>query len=287
MTDFPIIDTHQHLWDLEVVACNWMTDNTLPIARSFRPADYAAAIEGLGVVQSIYMEVDVKMDLLPVELDYVTGICESGSTTMVAAVVGGYPSEAGFARWVEPLRGHRHVKGIRQVIHEAVTPPGYCLTDDFVAGVRLLGKLGLTFDICIRPEELRDAAELIARCPGTRFVLDHCGNARVRHSPEERDAWKRDIAAVAAKENVVCKVSGIVASAEAGAWSADDLAPIVNHTMEVFGPGRVMFGGDWPVCTLVASYREWLTALKAIVAERPEGEQRKLFHDNAKAFYGI
>jgi len=287
MTDSPIIDTHQHLWDLSLVACNWMTDNTLSIARSFRPADYAAAIDGLGVVKSIYMEVDVRKDLLPVEADYATGICESGSTTMVAAVIGGYPAEEGFAAWIKPFAGHRHVKGIRQVIHEAATAPGYCLSDEFVAGVRLLGESGLTFDICIRPEELADAAELISRCPGTRFVLDHCGNANVHHSAEQRERWKRDLALVAARPNVVCKVSGVVASAKPGAWSADDLAPIVDHTMDLFGPDRVMFGGDWPVCTLAATYREWVTVLKQIVSNRPEAHRHRLFHDNAEAFYGV
>ena len=137
----------------------------------------------------------------------------------------------------------------------------------------------------MRPTELLDAAKLIDACPDTRFILDHCGNANVQ--AKDRTQWQRDIGAVAKRKNVVCKVSGIVVTAKPGAWTADDLAPIDNHALEVFGPDRVMFGGDWPVCTKAATYRQWVEALKAIVRERPAAEQRKLFHDNAVAFYGL
>ena len=85
----------------------------------------------------------------------------------------------------------------------------------------------------------------------------------------------------------MCKVSGIVASAEPGKWSVDDLAPIVKHTLEVFGPERVMFAGDWPVCNLTASFKRWLEAVQSIVADRPVAERRKLFHDNAVKCYGL
>jgi predicted TIM-barrel fold metal-dependent hydrolase len=126
---------------------------------------------------------------------------------------------------------------------------------------------------------------LIDACPDTRFILDHCGNEDVTR--KDHSQWQKDIAELAKRKNVVGKVSGIVASAKPGAWSADDLAPVVNHTLAVFGPDRVMFGGDWPVCTLAATYRQWVEALQSIVKERPIAEQKKLFHDNAVAFYGL
>jgi L-fuconolactonase len=171
------------------------------------------------------------------------------------------------------------------VLQNDRTPPGYCLTDQYVVSVRLLGELGMSFDLCMRPEDLPDGAKLIDACPDTRFVLDHCGNANVQ--ADDLSAWRRDIADLAKRPNVIGKISGIVAFAKPGDWSADDLAPIVNHTLDVFGPDRVVFGGDWPVCTLVATFREWVEALKQIVADRPLAEQRKLFHDNAVGFYGL
>src|SRR6267142_1795788 len=112
----------------------------------------------------------------------------------------------------------------------------------------------------------------------------HCVKSLAGVQARDLTQWRRDMANIAKHKNVVCKVSGIVASARPGMWTADDLAPIVNHTLEVFGAERVMFGGDWPVCTLTATYRQWVEALKAIVRNRPAEEQRKLFHDNAVRF---
>jgi len=171
------------------------------------------------------------------------------------------------------------------VLHGDGTPPGYCLQPEFVRGIRLLGELGLSFDLCLRAAELPDGARLVDACPGTRFILDHCGNANVRAA--DRSEWERDLSDFARRENVVCKVSGIVASARPGEWTPQDLEPIVRHVLRAFGPDRVMFGGDWPVCTLAATYRQWVEALRWIVRDLPEAEQRKLFHDNAVRFYGL
>jgi predicted TIM-barrel fold metal-dependent hydrolase len=122
-------------------------------------------------------------------------------------------------------------------------------------------------------------------CPQTRFILDHCGNAAV--TDPDREPWRRAIGEIARRERVVCKISGIVANAAHGSWRPADLAPFVNHCLAEFGPDRVMFGGDWPVCTLNASYRQWVEALREIVTGRPLADRRKLWHDNAVRFYGL
>jgi L-fuconolactonase len=174
---------------------------------------------------------------------------------------------------------------VRQVLHNDGNPKGSCLDEKFIQGIRLLGELDKSYDLCVRQGELLDAAKLIDSCPDTRFILDHCGNAKA--PDKDRTQWKKDLAEVARRKHVVCKVSGIVASAEKGKWTADDLAPIVNHVLDSFGPDRVMFGGDWPVCTLGATYKEWVTALQAIVRDRKRADQEKLFHDNAVRVYGL
>jgi predicted TIM-barrel fold metal-dependent hydrolase len=163
-------------------------------------------------------------------------------------VISGRPSSDRFARYIAPFASVSVIKGVRQVLHGSGTPPGYCLDDRFVRGVRLLGDLGLSFDLRIRPGELGDGARLIDTCPGTNFILDHCGNAEVFAA--DLTPWKRDIAAVARRTNVSCKVSGTVASIKGRTWRPEDLAPIINHVLAEFGPDRVVFGGDWPVCTL-------------------------------------
>lgn len=280
----PIVDPHQHLWDLTKFKLPWVQPGS-PLAKSFLLEDYQKATEGLNVVKTVYMEVDVAPEQQDAEADYVLALCAKPETKMVGAVISGRPASDGFARYIARFKGNKQIKGVRQVLHGDSTPAGYCLQDSFVKSVRLLGEMGMSFDLCLRSGELLDGARLIDRCPDTRFILDHCGNANVQ--AKDRTQWKRDMAEVAKRKNVVCKVSGIVASAKPRAWSADDLAPIVNHTLDVFGPDRVMFAGDWPVCTLAATFRQWVEALQAIVRGRKEAEQRKLFHDNAVSFYGI
>ncbi|MGE0610700.1 MAG: amidohydrolase [Pirellulales bacterium] len=286
MTELPIIDTHHHLWDLTKFKLPWLTGaGTEPLARSFVMKDYREAVASLNVVKTVYMEVDVDPAQQDAEADYVIDLCQQGDQLMAAAVISGRPSSDGFKAYIGKYKDNPYIKGVRQVLHVDGTPPGYCLGKGFIRGVQLLGEMGKSFDLCMRASDLPDAAKLIDLCPDTRFILDHCGNADVQS--KDRTQWQKDMAAVAKRKNVIGKVSGIVASAKPGEWSADDLAPIVNHTLSVFGPDRVIFGGDWPVCTLAASYRQWVEALRSIVAERSEAERRKLFHDNAAKFYGL
>src|SRR5262249_55210781 len=160
-----------------------------------------------------------------------------------------------------------------------------CLEANFQRGLHALQERGLSFDLCIRPADLPNYVKLVEAMPKMRFILDHCGNGNVR--AKDLTDWRRGMERIARNENVVCKISGIVVNARPQKWTADDLAPVINHTLQVFGPDRVMFGGDWPVCTLTSTFRQWVEALKSIVRNRPANEQRKLFHDNAVRCYGL
>ena len=282
--DLAIIDTHQHLWDLRRFRLAWVEKGS-DLDRDYLPDDYAAAVKGLNVVKAVYMEVDVVPEQQTAEAEWILELIRSRKTPTVGAVISGRPASADFPTYINRWKETPEIKGVRHVLHAPTTPPGFCLSPEFQRGVRHLGAIGKRFDICIRPAELVDAARLAAECPDTKLILDHCGNADVRSM--DRSAWKRDLARVAERPNVVCKVSGIVASARGGRWTADDLAPIVEHVLDTFGADRVMFGGDWPVCTLAATYARWVDALKSIVRNRPAAEVRKLFHDNAARFYGL
>jgi predicted TIM-barrel fold metal-dependent hydrolase len=283
----PVIDTHQHLWDLAKFKLNWLKKGS-EFDQSFTPKEYTAAIEGLNVVKSVYMEVDVIPEQQLAEAEYVTELCESKKTTMVAAVISGRPADTNFASYLAKFKDSKYVKGVRQVLHVDDTPSGYSLKDEFVKGVQLLGDLGMSFDLCMRPTDLRDAAKLLDKCPDTRCILDHCGNPNAKFTAKQFDQWKADLAEVAKRKNVMVKVSGIIANGwEKGKWKAEDLAPAVNATIDTFGVNRCMYGGDWPVCTIAATYKEWLTALRQIIADRPEADQKKILHDNAAKFYGI
>lgn len=293
----PLIDTHQHLWDVTKFKLPWLPKDGV-LARSYVMDDYRAAIAGTGIERSVYMEVDVAPEQQVAEAEHLIAICKSGTAPTVGAVVSGRPGEEeAFRKYINKLTDAPQIKGIRQVLHGDNTPAGYCLADGYVRSVQFLGEHRLSFDLCLRPNDLADGWKLADKCPDTRLILDHCGNAdpkawltasrRGDQKPDhEVEAWKKSIAEIAKRKNTLCKISGIIARVTKE-WSADDLAPIVNHCLDSFGPDRVIFGSDWPVCLLGAPLKDWTTALRQIVASRPAEEQQKLFSANAARYYRL
>lgn len=279
----PIIDTHVHLWDLQRFRLPWIGENS-PLNRNYLPQDYANATRGFNVVKAIYVEVNVATAQQQAEADYISNLCQRGDTPFRAAIISGVPDAEDFPRYIRQFRRHRFVKGLRQTLHGGMTPRGHCVRESYIRGIRLLGELGLSFDLCMRHAELEDAIRLVDACRQTKFVLDHCGNPNVQ--AKDQTQWRRDIANLARRDHVVCKVSGITSSA-AENWQVEQLAPFVTHVLDNFGPNRVMFGSDWPVCTRRANFARWTRALQQIVSNRPADQQRKLFHDNAARFFGV
>lgn len=283
----PVIDTHQHLWDLQKLKLGWMKPGH-PLNADHKPEDYAKAIAGLNVVKSVYMEVNVVPEMKQTEANYVVELCKNGKSTMVAAVIGGDPSGDTFAEYITPYKGDKYVKGVRHILKSEDTPKGYCLKEPFVKGIQLLGELGLSFDLCCRSAELPDMTELVKQCPKTKFILDHCGEPAASFTDKQWTQWRTDMATLARQPNVVCKTSGFLANGyEKGKWQANDLVPAIDGTIDAFGIDRVMFGGDWPVVTLAGSYADWLGALRQVIAKRPDADQKKILHDNAARVYGI
>lgn len=302
------VDTHQHLWDLENsgLSLPW-TVGAGKLEQSHTIVEYGAAAEGLGISKTLYMEVDVEAGDRQKEIDYISGLCADPSTTLYGAIVAGDPSDPEFAEYIKRNSSNQWVKGVRRVLHGDDTGPGYCLTDAFVAGVQLLGELGLTFDLCLRPAELADGATLAARCPGTTFVVDHCGNANawtvdgkadpnpegfLRMGTHTAEGWKADMRLLAAQPNTSCKLSGIIARAEPG-WDASLLAPTYSFCIKTFGVDRCVFGGDWPVCTMgcngETNIADHLSALRACMDEMglTAQQQRSISWLNAHRVYGL
>jgi predicted TIM-barrel fold metal-dependent hydrolase len=285
----PIIDPHQHLWDLDKIKLSWLgSPGSAALNRSFVTSDYLEATKGLNVVKAVYMEVDCDVEYQDREAEYVLDLCRRGDNPTVAAVIGGRPNSAGFGRYIDKYAGDPHIKGVRQILHVDAAPRGLCLEPRFVESIQLLGELGLRFDLCMRPGEVIDAVKLVDQCPKTRFVVDHCGNMSVQSTDRElRETWMTGMRELAARPHTVCKISGIIVTADKETWKPADLAPNVNFCMDTFGEDRIMFAGDWPVCTLTASYRDWLHALDEIVRDRTESFRKKLYHDNAAKFYDL
>lgn len=288
----PIIDTHQHLWDIEQFQLPWL-EGAGPLNKNHTMDDYLAAVDGLDVAKTVYMEVDVAPQDRAREVEFVIDMCERDDNPMAGAVVSGDPGSDGFEEYVRSVADNDRVKGVRRVLHTPESKKGTCLDDAFVRNVQLLGELGLSFDICMRPDELADGVELADRCPDTRFIVDHCGNADPaivagtgNGDSHGREQWMQDMEAFGQRPHVICKISGIVARVS-DPWSAHELAPTVNHCLDVFDPERVIAASDWPVCTLGASLAGWFTALREIISSRSENDQRRLLHDNAVQLFGL
>jgi predicted TIM-barrel fold metal-dependent hydrolase len=288
--DGPIVDTHEHLWDLKNLRLPWVAGLTGKpkevLGHDHLTTDYAGAIEGLRITKSVYMEVDVAEVDEVKEAEFVAKLCADGKTPMVAAVIGGRPASDGFADYLDRFKGNQYIKGLRQVLHTPATEPKFCLEDKFVKGVRLLGERGLSFDLCLRNDQLEIGAELVDRCPDTRFILDHCGNPHA--GKLDLAGWRTGLEKIAkAKNPVMCKVSGLYANVTAADWPAEKLGPVVRTVIDLFGWNRVMFASDWPVVNLGASLPVWVTTLKQIVRGDSAANQKKLFHDNAVRRYGL
>lgn len=289
-----IVDTHQHLWDLTKFRLPWQADAPAVLKQTYHQREYAAATSGLRM-KCVYMEVNVEASQKIAEAEHVIAEAKQGNPT-IAAVIGCVPDAEEFPAYLDRFRDVPEVKGLRRVLHDPEVPRGFCLQERFVRHMRLLGERGLSFDLCMRPTELLDAAKLAKQCPETRFIVDHCGNAdpaafRQSKSADARpghtaDEWKAGIDALAALPNVLGKISGVIARLPQGGDAAD-LAPIVNHCLDAFGPDRVVFGSDWPVCLLGAALRTWVDMLGEIIASRPADERTKLWSANAVRHYGL
>lgn len=280
----PIIDTHQHLWDRSKLQLDWIPKGSV-LDRNFLPEDYEQATAKLNVVQAVYMEVDVTPVQHATEAEYISDLCRKKNSLTRAAVISGRPNAKNFPEYLDMFRENPFVKGLRQVLHSGSTPAGYSLSPEFIRGIKELGKLRMSFDLCLRESDLADGVKLAEACPDTQFILDHCGNPNVRQKPSY--AWLRSIEDLAKQTNVAVKISGVIAGADPQKNFQEQLSPFVNHVWDSFGPDRVVFGGDWPVCLLGGTYGDWVQTLRLIAANRSLTDRQKLFHENAIRIYRL
>ncbi len=287
---FPIIDTHQHLWDTKSIRLPWLSDpGAKKIATPHTMAVYLREARGLGIVKTVYMEVDAAEEDQAKEAEFVLATCRSKKTPMKKGVISGRPATAGFASFARRYQNTPEIHGFRQILHPPDRPKGMCLRPQFVKNIRMLGAMGKTYDICIRPGELADGYKLADLCPGTRFVLDHCGNGEANWGGKgpEFDTWAKGITEFAKRKNVICKMSGVIKTCGGTESKVEQLRPLVRHVIDSFTPKRVIWASDWPVCEFTAPLKEWVEVARELVVDLSAAEQRMIFHDNAARFYRI
>jgi predicted TIM-barrel fold metal-dependent hydrolase len=277
-----IVDTHQHLWDKDLFHYAWL--EPLPkLDRSFRLSDYRDATSGLEIDKTVFVECDVDESQVMDEALHILRLADDSGSRIAGIVASGRPEHDGFKAHLDALAAHPMVKGLRRILHTGPDEIGQDKT--FIENVARLEGYGLSFDICVLARQLPVAINLASKCPNVSVVLDHCGVPDVKD--QSLHPWRDHILELSKFPNVSCKISGLVAYADPAKWKAGDLRPFVEHVIQSFGWDRVMFGSDWPVCNLTASYKKWVETLLTLTRSAGETNQRKLFRENAIRIYRL
>ncbi len=281
-----IIDAHQHLWDLDQFSYSW-TAKQPALNRSFRLSDYYEATRGLTIAKSVHVEADVDEDFMLEETLHALALAGKDDNPIAGVVAAARPEYDDFREYIERIAGRRRLVGVRRILH--TEPDEVSTTTTFVENVKSLEDYDLTFDICVLARQLPRAIALVKECPNVGFILDHCGNPNLRHDAgeEEFERWREDLREIAGFPNVVCKISGVVVNTDLTNWTAETLRSTVDHVIASFGWDRVMFGSDWPVCTLAASFKQWVETLSLLTRDAGAENQRKLFYENALRVYRL
>lgn len=277
-----VVDSHVHFWDPRYLRYPWLSELP-PLNRVCLPEHIPTQGPGWTIDALVFVQADCAPEQGLAEADWVSGLAIQDPR--LRAMVAFAPLEQGerVRLLLEQLKSRPLVKGVRRLIQSE--GPGFSLQPDFVAGVRLLADYGFSFDLCIKHPQLQEVAQLVRQCPAVNFVLDHFGKPDVK--ARQFDLWQKHLAELAALPNVTCKLSGLVTEADWQHWQPADLWPYLNHALDVFGVERVMFGSDWPVLTLAATYPQWLMTLLEATRSLSEAEHHKLFYENAWAFYRL
>ncbi|CAN5915479.1 amidohydrolase family protein [soil metagenome] len=282
MPSFPIIDPHVHLWDPNLLDYPWLSE-VPAISGPHTITDFQNATGTEEVEKMVFLQADCAQEQSLAELDWVSRTALDAP--IIAGIVPFAPLERGevVRVYLDEIKQYPLVKGVRRLIqHEDLE---FCLRPGFVRGVQLLAEYDLSFDLCIFPAHLPSTIELVRQCPNVRFVLDHTGKPDIKNG--QLDPWRKQIRTLAELPNVWCKVSGLVTEADHENWTRENLKPYIDHVVNCFGFDRLMFGGDWPVSTLAASYQQWVEALDWALQGSPEEELRKLYRENAVRFYRL
>lgn len=249
------VDAHHHLWDPGRRAYPWMDESVAAIRRPFGPDDLDAAAGPQGFGETIAVQAVSSVEETEELLDV------AATSERVAGVVGWVdlagPEVADTLAALRARPGGRALVGVRHQVHDE-PDPGWLLRDDVGRGLAAVAAAGLVYDLLVRERELPAARAVARRLPELTLVVDHLAKPRIRDGAVE--PWAGELAALARQPNVVCKVSGLVTEADWDAWTPGQLVPYVRHAAEVFGPDRLLFGSDWPVCLLAAGYAEVVEA---------------------------
>ena len=278
-----IVDAHHHLWDLGARDQGWITGPALaPLRRDFLLSDYHSVADVNGVAASVV----VQTVTVPGETPELLAL--AGASDLLAGVVGWTdltaPDIADRIAALTEMPGGAKLVGLRHQV-QSEPDPDWLTRPDVLRGLGAIARAGLVYDLVIRAGQLGASARAAAAVPDLVFVLDHLGKPPIAAGHTE--PWAQDLRGLAALPNTVAKLSGLVTEADWRRWKVADLRPYAEVALDAFGPARMMFGSDWPVCTLAASYPDVLAAARDLTAGLSSAEREAVFAGTATSVYGL
>jgi len=289
MPDFPIIDTHLHIWDMDRLSYSAFKGHPL-FGKTYTIEDYRRDSGDLQIEAMVFVECFADFDEAGgqyiEEIEFVED--SARRDPRIRGIVPMAPLERG-AR-VEPLlrrmqANHPAVKGIRRIMEFDDDPRGLTLSPDFIEGVNLLAKFGWHFEINVNYTQMDIIREFVQHIPDVPMILDHCGKPGILQG--RIDQYRADIRDLASHPNLHCKLSDLPPYADPDTWTDDDLRPYIDATVEIFGFERTIYAGDWPICLQATSLTRWVDTLDRALAGASDADLRKFYRDNANAFYRL
>jgi len=270
------LDAHQHFWKFNAADYEWIQPDW-PIRRDFLPPDLEPLLAQAGLEGSIAVQARQSIEETRWLLDL------ASRHPFIRGVVGWFDLRSEqLEEELEQFMGHPKLLGVRHVLQDEVDER-FMLRPDFMRGIGKLAQFDLTYDLLIFPRQLPAAIELAARFPAQRFVLDHIAKPRIEDGAIS--PWREQLIGLSKCPNVMCKISGMVTEANWGSWKNIDFQPYLDVVFEAFGPSRLMFGSDWPVCLLAGTYAQVLNLVQERLASLPEPSREDILGRNAERFY--
>jgi L-fuconolactonase len=286
---FPIVDTHLHIWDPARLDYAWIKGNPL-FDRPYHVEDYARDLGGVEVEAMVFLE--CYADFNEAGGQYLEEVAfveeEAERDPRLLAIVPMAPLEKGSG--AEPILAemaekHPMVRGIRRIVEFDEDPRALTLSEGFIEGVNLLGRFGMHFEINVNHTQMDIVRAFVKRIPDVPMILDHCGKPGIAEGAIEQ--YRADVKELARHPNLWIKLSDLPVEADHQRWTEDDLAPFIDATIESFGIDRTIYAGDYPVCLQATTLPRWVEVLDRALAGLSEADLRKIYRDNANAFYRL
>jgi len=274
-----IIDAHQHFWRYNPERHGWITDDMAAIRRDFLPKE----LEQLYRHNDIDGCVAVQVDQTEAETEYLLGF--SRKYDFIKGIVGWVDLQApNIKERLDYFSTEEVVKGFRHIV-QGESDPNFLLGQDFCRGIGHLASHNFTYDVLVYHHQLLQVEPFVSKFPNQSFIIDHIAKPAI--AKQEIDQWERHMRAIAKHENVYCKLSGMVTEADFNNWTYDQLAPYIDVVLDSFGSSRVVYGSDWPVCLVAATYEEQFGVIQKAIEKLSPGEKKQILGENAIRFYHL